>query len=222
MSTTWRVLPGESTQLYSPIGLRLLDELTGASPLGHINAFLDLQLSPGNWSATDIKAACTASGVISYPGLERHGDVSGLGPRHYRVRIEAEFYVPLYRRNVDGIEFNAFPYSDIQPPSTTIHVPQDMVLTPGPGYPFPSHVLVLRGKVVDNNMGKPVPDAVVTQGVTERVLTDARGTFALPLRWAPLNMNVAIDAADERTGRVGTIQVQLPGAISKSQTISIS
>jgi hypothetical protein len=214
-------LLGEASELYSPVGLRLVDELTGSAPLGKTEALLDLRNPGGTWRTTDIRDTKTLSGIVCYPGLERHGNIAGLGPRHYRVRIVAEFYVPLYRRNSEGIEFDAFPYNDTNPPQVIVRLPQDAVLTPGPNYPFDAHVPVLRGKVVDS-AGAAVPDAVVTQGLRERVLTDGRGTFALPCRWVPENTPVAIDAADERTGRLGTINVQLPGALGMSQKIQIS
>jgi hypothetical protein len=84
-----------------------------------------------------------------------------------------------------------------------------------------SHIPVLRGEVVDP-AGNPVPNAYVTQGNKERALTDARGTFALPLRWVQANTPTTIDATDQRTGRVGSISIQLPAALNSSQKISIS
>lgn len=218
---SWHPLPGETTELYSPVGLRLVDELTGTAPLGKTEALLEVRDLGGSWRATDIRDTRSLSGIVCYPGLERHASTAGVGSRHYRVRIVAEFYVPLYRRNSEGIEFDAFPYNDTNAPQVIVRLPQDAVLTPGPNYPFETHVPVLRGKVVDNT-GAVVPDAVVTQGVRERVLTDRRGTFALPLRWVPENTPTAIDAADERTARVGTINVQVPDALGRNQTIQIS
>jgi len=211
----------ESTKLYSPIGLRLVDDFTGAGPQGRVDVFLDARDASGGWSATGIAAVKTLSGIVSYPGLERHAVVTGLPSRHYRVRLVAEFYVPLYQRNLDGIEFDAFPYNDEHPPSTVNMGTQDAVLTPAPNYRIEDHVAVLRGVVTDAS-NKSVPNALVTQGSKERVLTDSRGTFALPLRWVAANTPVPVDAVDERTGRTGTVTIQLPGSLSKSQKIQIS
>src|SRR5687768_17951079 len=84
-------LPGERWMLYSPIGLRLLDDITGKNPFGPVTAFLDRQTPSGGWFDTKIKAVMTPSGYVTYPGLERHPETLG-GPRRYRCRIEAEFY----------------------------------------------------------------------------------------------------------------------------------
>jgi hypothetical protein len=217
----WTQTVTEDTQLYSPIGLRLVDDLTGNTPRGRVNVFLDSRDASGKWHATGIAATKSLSGFLTYPGLERHANVEGLPSRRYRVRLDAEFYVPLYRRNSDGIEFDAFPYNDANPPSTITKVTRDAILTPATNYGAEGHIPVLKGVVTDA-ANKPVKDALVTQGANERVLTDLRGTFALPLRWVKPNVPVPVDAADERTGRTGTITIQLPSSLSKSQKIQIS
>ena len=145
----------------------------------------------------------------------------GVPPRHYRFRLVARLYRPFYGANSDGIEFDAFPYSDIEPPSVFATHLTDVVLTPSPAYPFPTHVPVLRGVVVDL-AGDPVRDAVVSEGNRERVLTDERGEFALPLRWVADNVATPIDAEDQRTGRTGTIVIVLPGALGISQTMTVT
>jgi hypothetical protein len=214
----WRLLPGERSELYSPIGLRLLDEMTGEAPLGRTEAFLDLQDGTA-WKPTEVAAVRTPGGVVAYPGLERRADASGPA-RRYRVRIAAELYRPLYRISDDGIVFDAFPWNDTNPPQSTALYPQDVKLAPAPSYPFPSHVPVLRGVVVAAASQEPVADAEVVYANLERVLSDERGEFALPLRFAPLAMPITIDAL--RGVRQGSINVTLPGALGKSQTISIS
>jgi hypothetical protein len=50
-------------------------------------------------------------------------DVTTQKPRDYRVRIEAELYVPTYKgtehwKHDYGVEFTAFPYSDTVHPTT--------------------------------------------------------------------------------------------------------
>jgi hypothetical protein len=214
----WRLLPGERPQLYSPIGLRLLDEMTGEPPIGRTEAFLDVQEGAA-WRSTEIQAVRTAGGVVAYPGLERRADVTG-PPRHYRVRIAAELYRPLYLIAQEGIEFDAFPWNDTNPPAQTAHEPKEVKLAPAPHYPFPPHVPVLRGAVVDLGTKEPVADAEVMYANLERVLSDERGEFALPLRFAALSVPVTIDAL--RGSRQGSINVTLPAGLGKSQTISIS
>lgn len=216
----WRPLPGERSELYSPIGLRLLDDMTGERPIGRIEAFLDVREGAA-WRLTGIPAVRTPGGVVAYPGLERRADVSG-PPRHYRVRLTAELYRPVYPlAPFEGFEFDAFPWNDTNPPRTTVRFPQDAKLTPAPGYPFPSFVPVLRGRVVD--AAGPVADADVkfmklTQ-VVSRVLSDERGEFALPLQLAPFGAPVTIKA--DHRNRSRTLSVTLPNDLGKSLTISI-
>ncbi len=112
----WRNLPGEHTELYSPIGLRPVDEITGVAPLGKVRVNLDIKDGNGNWQITDIKPVITPGGVITFPGLERRAEVVGQPPRRYRIRLDAELYRPLYPPGTDGYEFDAFPYNDDNPP----------------------------------------------------------------------------------------------------------
>jgi hypothetical protein len=216
---TWNPVPIETTRLYSPIGLRLLDELTNQPPLGKVQAILDILDTNGNWQQTRVQAVFTPSAVLSYPGLGRQTTVAGRQAQRCRVRLIADLYVPYYLQTADGIAFNVYPYNDDNPPAVVSGSAVDTQLLPAPNYPFPSHIPVLRGVVLDS-LGNPVPDAYVTQSNNERILTDARGTFALPLRWAKANTPIEIDATD-RSGRTGTVSVQLPAALSSSQKISI-
>lgn len=219
--TTWITTPTEFKVVYSPVGLRLLDELANQAPLGSVQAVLDIQDPGGAWRTTDIKDNRTPGAVVTYTDLERHAVVTDLQPRQYRVRLTADYYIPYYRINADGIVFTAYPYNDANPPTQIVRIPTDLPLLPAPNYPFASHIPVLRGTVVDAAR-KPVRDASVTQGNNERALTDVQGRFALPLRWVQPNVAVPIDAADQRTGRTGFINIQIPAALGKNQTISIS
>jgi len=214
-------LSGEVIRLYSPVGLRLLDELTNQPPLGSVRAILDLQDAGGNWRQTDIRAVMTPSAVISYAGLGRRAVVAGVPFQTYRVRLTADFYIPYYLTNAAGIQFDAYPYNDDNPPAVIASLAIDTPLLPAPQYPFASHIPVLRGVVVDAN-GNAVPNAYVTQSNNERALTDSRGTFALPLRWVPANTPVPVDATDQRTGRTGSISIQIPAALSSNQKIPIN
>jgi hypothetical protein len=226
---SWRILPEERSETYSPIGLLVIDDFTSRPAIGIVEARLDLSDGGGGWIATDIKARLTLGGVLSYPGLERRAEVLGLPPQNYRVRLIAEFYRPIYRLNAEGIEFEAFPYNDtnpptdyrVNPPQVITPQPQDVKLAPAVNYPFPTHVRVLRGNVVDAS-GRPVIDAEVKRGLTERVLSGERGAYALPLRWTPNGVAVSIDAIDHRTGRTGTINITLPQALGSNQTITVS
>lgn len=215
----WRILPAERSELFSPIGLRLLDELTGAPPMGRTDAVLDVQDGAG-WRPTALQPVRTAGGVMIYPGLGRRAAAAGPAAR-YRVRITAELYRPLYRKTLDGLEVDVHPWNDATPPQVQTRHPQDVHLAPAPNYPFPPHLAVLRGRVVDGS-GQPVADTEVRMLNHDWVLSDERGEFALPLRFAAHGVALPIDASHPRTGRVGQINVTLPADLGQSQTISIS
>jgi hypothetical protein len=218
--TPYRVLAGETRMLFSPIGLRLVDEFTGAGPLGRVRAFLDQQDSVGGWTKTNVSPVVTPGGVLAYPGLERRAEPASLPPRRYRVRIEADYYRPFYRAQFEGIEFDAFPYNDTNPPTTVAAMPQAELLLPSCEYPFQTHVRVLRGVVT--HAGAPVQDVLVSQGGLERVLTDERGNYALPLRWATEGLPFLVDALDQRTGRTGAKPITLPQDLGINQEIIIT
>ena len=219
MPRTWVPLPGERTRLVSPIAIRLLDDHTGGGPLGTWSAQLDVRDQAGQWHPTGVRPTLTLRGFLSYPGLGREQDAAGAPPRRYRVVIDTGVYRPLYRWMDDGIEFDAHPYNDANPPAV-VGQRQDAPLLPGPNYPFEPHVPVLRGEVHDTS-GRPVADVLVTRGGVERALTDGRGVFALALRWVPPATPTAIDAIDQRNGRTGSITVTLPADLGQNQVVTV-
>lgn len=219
--TEWQPVPTERLMLYSPIGLHLIDDFTGQPPIGPLRLLLDRQTAAGGWQPSGIDAIRTPGDVITYPGLGRSAHAGIQPPSHYRVRIEAAHYCPDYLMTDAGIEFDADPYDDTVPPATIPAAPQRVFLLPAPSYAFQTHVRVVRG-VVHDAANQPVAYAEVTEGINERVLSDARGGFALPLRWPPLIGQVQVDAVDHRTGASGQITVTLPADLTSGQTITIN
>jgi hypothetical protein len=215
---TWRRLAGERRSLYGAVGLRLVDDLTGEPPIGQIEPALDL-LDGAAWRPVEGRLVLAPSGVLTGPGLERGADPAG-GPRRYRLRVDADYYRPLYRAAGDGVEFDAYPYDDETPPQAFARSASDEFLTPSRAYPFPAHVRVLRGQVVDM-AGAPVEDALVTEGAADRCLSDDRGLFALPLRIALEGVPVQITADHQRSLRSGSITVTLPDDLGNSHTIQV-
>lgn len=220
-TVAWSILPAERRLLYSPIGLRLIDDFTGARPVDPIRVHLDARDSHGNWVETRVRAIRTPSDVWTYPGIGRSAQPAVQPVRPYRARVRADHYRPEYQINLDGVVFDVHPYDDDTPPVVVPVAPQNLFLLPSANYPYPRHVRVLRGVVEDNN-GDPVADVEITEGPRERVLSDERGAFSLPLRWPGLNAAVAIDALDHRTGRSGQININLPGDLAGGHTITIS
>jgi hypothetical protein len=216
----WRALAGENSELYSSIGLRPIDDITGRGPIGWVKSFLDLADQAGVWKETGIKAVFTTSGMITYPALGRTANPVGQPQRQFRVRIETEFYVPLYRKDEDGIVLDVYPYNDTNPPLVIPSNAQNLSLVPSITYPFSSHIRVLRGVVVDQ-LDTPMRDAEVRLGNAERVVTDEKGAFGLPLRWVGPNDTITVDAVHPRSGQSGDITVTLPQALGGSQKITI-
>lgn len=223
----WHTHENERLELYSPIGFRLIDEFTGRPPIGPI--VIDLDIKDGaDWRPTGIVAGRSMSGIVIFPRLGRRADPVGALPETYRIRISAEFYRPFYCLTADGIEFTVYPYNDTNPPTDyTVNPPlvikpqvRDEKLIPGVNYPFPTHVRVLRGKVIDA-AGQPIVHAEVVRDNTERAVSGEKGAYALPLRWTVNGVSVPIDATDHRTGLTGTINITLPADLGSSQTISI-
>ncbi len=206
---------------FSPVALSPVDDFTGRAPVGRIGLVLDVEDGAGGWVQTDIAPVVTPSSVYAYPGLGLVDVVANHMPRWYRVRVYAEHYRPLYLRNVDGIEFQVDPFSVTTPPAGYARSPSPVALVPALGYAFEAHVPVIRGQVRDGT-GAPVENALVAESNNERTLTDARGAFALPLRWVVPGTPTTIDATDDRTGHTGQITVTLPAALGQSQAISIS
>jgi hypothetical protein len=219
--TGWTPIAGERRLLYSPVGLRLIDDLTGTAPAGVIRAELDEQDAGGEWHLTGIRAVRSFGDVLLYPGLGRSSHAAVQPVRHYRVRLISDWYVADYLANDEGVPFDAHPYDDETPPAVVPTHPEDVFLLPSTSYPFPGHIRVLRG-VVRDALNDPVPFVEVTEGSRERVLTDTRGGFALPLRWPPIVTALQIDALDNRTGRSGQLNVTLPGDLSRGNTIIIT
>ena len=234
-------MPGEGLEMYSPIGLIPTDFFTSKEPLGRIKVLVDIRESNNKWRQTDIKEVRTASGVIAFPGLGRSAVVFCQPPRRYRVRVEAEFYLPLYTKTADGtlegIEFDGFAYNDALPPKNyptqaadfpayLESVLRKLWLVPAPNYAFPNHVRVLRGLVVDGNTRQPVRGAEVNWGNKETALTDEKGAFGLPLRVKEakhLTEEQKIDANDRQTTpRQGMIKIIIPDALGTNKVIPIS
>lgn len=219
--TTWQALASESWLLYSPIGLRLLDDLTGTAPRYPFEAKLELENSPGVWRSVKRKAVFTPSGILSYPGLGRSASVAQQPVVRHRVRLKSTFYRPSYLATLDGIEFDVHPYDDQNPPAVIPSLPQDTPLLPSTSYPFPGHIRVLRGRVLDAN-ANAVAHVQINLGNQEHTLSDERGEFALTLRWPAINAAITVDADDHRGNRNAQINLQLPGDLSHGHTITVN
>jgi hypothetical protein len=206
---------------FSQIGLRLVDDFTGQAPFGEVQAYLDIYNGGGNWHLTNAQSTKTPSGVFTYPKLEYHVDVTGLPVRRYRIRLKCKYYHPEYLVIKEGFEFDVFPFSDDSLPNLQPGALRNIVLLPASNYPYPHNISVLRGVVEDSAQTK-LKNILVFHSILERVITDDRGLFGLPLRLGISPGPLTIDASDQRTGRTGSITVMYPDDLVQGVTITIS
>jgi hypothetical protein len=81
---TWVQTVKETATLYSPIGLRLIDDFTGKTPLGRIDVLLDIQDAPSTWRANwqfpsaDGEWSCYVSGARASREPEWTGERGGI------------------------------------------------------------------------------------------------------------------------------------------------
>jgi hypothetical protein len=90
-----------------------------------------------------------------------------------------------------------------------------------PSTNYPHAVRTVRGQTLDA-AGDAVANVEVTQGAAERVLSDERGVFTLPLRWVPFAGLVVIDAVDIRTGRTGQLILTLPQDLQQGHSFTLT
>jgi hypothetical protein len=220
MTVTWVPVPDASRLQITPVGLRLVDDFTGRSPSSSISVTLEAAAGAG-WRRVDHPATLTPSGWVAFLGLGRTTDPVGKPVVRHRASVQASGMVPLYgpSPDVERVEFDVHPFDDRNPPAISA-VALDVFLLPATDYAFPAEVLIARGRVVDA-ASVPVARALVTHVNLERVLTDDRGEFALPLRWAAKGTTVQIDAADG-AGHVGSASAAIPGGLRHALQIQIA
>lgn len=214
--TAWRRL-ARAHVLYAPIALRLIDDFSGAAPFGPVGATLDVQ-DGTRWVPTGIEAVRTPSGIVGYPGLGRVQNVATAPTVRYRVRLtddeEHIVYRPAYRFSLDGLEFDVSPWNDTQPPAILPDRPEAVFLWPGTNYPFARAIAVLRGRTIDSG-GAPLADARIATG-TDRVLSDERGAFSLPVRLTAPATSIMVVAEHARTGVSASATMPLPAGLASA------
>jgi len=221
--TSSLLLREETTFVYSPIGLQVIDSFLNTQPIARYQVSVDVR-DGTQWVPTTLRAVHTSNGVLTLPGLERHAVVTpGMPPRRYRLRIDSDEYIPVYRRTLDGHEFLAFAYNDTNRPflpGTNVSL---LLLAPSSAYPYPTDVRVLRGTLTEASNGAPIRDATIDYAAGHvAAMTDAAGNFALGLKHAPANGAIAIDVHHDRTNRVDTRNLQLPAALQSNQVITLN
>jgi hypothetical protein len=218
--TEWRVIEADRRTDYCPIALELRDEFTGGPVIGEAQVSLDIQQGAA-WRPSDRKAARTPGGVFVFTGLGHAVDPAALPSFRVRVRISAAYYRPRYRVAADGLEFDVPAYNDAVPPGVLPPMPEIVLMLPTSAYPFGAHVRVLRGRVLDP-LGDPVTDALIEADGVERVMSDSKGGFSLPLRWQSPTAVVAVTVAHPRSGLAAAVNFNLPSDLIGNHDITIS
>ena len=218
------VAVNERRMLYSQIGLRLIDEFTGEYPAFPVEVEIEKQLSTGEWVAPfpAVEPKITPSGNITFPGLGLNVNAGVAPDVQYRVRLSAKEFLPEYLMNDNALYFAVRPYDHTTPPAVIPPLPQTVMLLPTANYPYPGHVRVVRGVTTNLGTTNDVPYVEVTEGMRERVLSDSRGIFALPLRWPTFSGGVTIDAVDHRTGLTDSLALTLPADLHSSHTFQLT
>jgi hypothetical protein len=229
----------EPTTLHAGLGVSLIDDYTQDQAFGPRQIYLDIDDGGGVWrelSVDVLRRATTAGGVTWFPWLERYRDARGRPPRNYRVRVVADYYTPSYQYTDDGVVVTVYPFDDVTPPAVSTG-PVVIHLLPAASYPLDPNVPVIRGAIT-NIFGdrvpntfvswvdvRPSPPAPVVPLVTDLVLTDADGEFALPMRRAPVAVQVELYARRPPPpgppGPSRTVMVTLPADLSTFQNIMI-
>ncbi|NJK32861.1 MAG: carboxypeptidase regulatory-like domain-containing protein, partial [Deltaproteobacteria bacterium] len=193
----------------------------GRVPVGEVTVELEQEVD-GEWRATRREPVHTPSGIAYFPNLGLVADPIGASDQHYRVRVRWSMGSPLYEGGYPsgqaGALFTIEAWNQYHRPQSK-PTAQNVFLLPGPTYPFPPEVWVLRGRVIDG-AGEPVADALVEQGAQERVLSDARGEFALPLRWVSEGP-LAIDFRDH-LGRTAIHNISVPDDLGAGHEIIVA
>lgn len=219
--TEWRVIEAERRTDHCPIALELRDEFTGGALVGDAQVALDIRHAPTVWEPSNRKPIRTSSGLFVYTGLGRSRDPAAMPLYRVRVRITATHYRPRYRTTADGLEFDVGTYNDATPPTLLPMMPEVVLMLPTSSYPFGGHVRVLRGRILDP-MGDPVADALIEADGVERVMSDAKGGFCLPLRWQAPAAFVAVTVDHPRSGLSAAAAFSLPADLIGNHDITIT
>lgn len=217
--TAWRVIPADRKVDFCPVALDLRDEFTGESIL--VPATLTLEVQHGTaWIAARNAPIRSPSGLYLFTGLGRSADPAALPQFRVRVTVTAPGYRPLYRLTDDALEFDVGTYSDQVPPALSPIMPQLVLMLPSAGYRYAGHIRTIKGRVLDGG-GDPVADAEVSADGVERVMTDASGGFAVPLRWQDPTAVVAVSVQHPRSGLGAAANFNLPADLRGNHDLVI-
>jgi hypothetical protein len=186
----WRTLAEERVDLPLVVVVRPFDSFLRRPATVPVQ--YELRVSPpvGQEPTSDDDLGTTAvrtpSGHVVFPRLR----LPRSGPETYQLRPVSAYVVPIYPPGASAFEFTLGPGAS---PGVV-----DVVLHPGPNYPYSSHVCVAHGQVREGDA--PAGAAVVSSSAGDRCATDDGGRFSLGLRAVRGSQPVSVIAIT-RTGR---------------------
>lgn len=168
--------PDEKTVLHAQVAVRLLDEFTGALPIGNVNLRL---VNTDTQTELDIRPQQSSLGIWSFPGL----GLKLQSATTFALIVESDFY-----EAVEISDMVASPYRrDTGLPNSQLGF-RIQGLSPNTNYPYPSSTPLIRGRVRDSN-GIPIKGAEIGFGRIEFTRSSSSesspGFFSIPLRWLP-------------------------------------
>lgn len=210
--TRWRPRPDLRMRMVAAKAFALRDDFTAAPPFGPLPFVLEeLRGPPSGWVEVAIPPL-RAAGLLAFAGLGLAVDPAATPLRRFRLRYVDDppraIYRAAFRFTLDALEFDVPTYNHATPPAGLPGAPDDLFLYPGAAYPFPRHLTVLRGTVRD--AAGAVVDVRVAANDKDRVLTDERGAFSLPLRISQPANAVILTCDHGRTNRSFNVTVALP------------
>jgi hypothetical protein len=206
----------ESDTLWSGAAAWLVDDHDPELPVTAATVSIEIADGTG-WRKLDRAPVVTAFGTYAFPKLEKRGDARNVPSRKYRLSVYAPGYTPYYRFDRDGVVIDVYPYDDDRPPAVPPTRPEIIPLYPAADYPFGASAPLIYGTVLDNT-GAPAP-FVLVECNNDRVLSDARGAFVLPLGRSPAGP-IVVDATDRNGNAATPLPVTVPQGLGKHYTIN--
>jgi hypothetical protein len=167
----------DTIDLSATFVVRLIDDLTGLPPSPVPACSLAIERD-GEFVPTGARPMLTPSRFLTFRdlGFPRHGT------ERYRILVDPGDLRPFLWTVTNEVVLDPMPASGEPPPPQVIEIE----LLPAPNYAFPSHVRVVRGRVLRDD--EPAVDVLVQASVPDaarqdRSLTDERGAFGLAVRW---------------------------------------
>jgi hypothetical protein len=212
--TTWR--PVARLLVRTRAVIVVVDDATGRPP-SRLPAMRLQRLGAGGPVEPGWRSTVTLGGAVVFDGFMDMGRTPAI--EHYRLIVEPDAAVRPERRG--GYAFTIGNVPDRWP------VRLEVRLLPGPAYPYPPRLPVVRGMVLEGEPGgSPIPDAVVTASedggatVAARCGADHRGSFSLGIPRYRASRAISIRATAPG-GAAGAWRLLTPSDFQRSVQLTV-